>query len=361
MLQFSWCSLRFVLTTFFLAATVMPLHAAQSEQAIPTDKAAKSLLLDVARAGNRIVAVGERGHIVHSDDEGKTWRQAKVPTRALLTAVHFPETATGFAVGHDSTILVSRDQGETWTIQHSSLFANSPPEPSATREPDEEPYPEEDWDSGDAPEEREIMSREGVPLLDVWFGSAQSGIAVGAYGLLMQTADGGKTWVDRSEAIPNPDGWHLNAVAGVPGSGNILFLAGERGTAYRSIDSGKNFIAIETPSDGSFFGLISTRNALYAFGLQGKVYRSSDLGESWNELDSNVTSGLNDACVSREGIVAITGNAGVILTAATDEAPLNGIARVDRQSVLSCVPIAGGLLLVGEGGAKTADASGKSR
>ena len=35
-----------------------------------------SLLLDLAVAGNRLVAVGERGHVMLSDDQGATWRQA---------------------------------------------------------------------------------------------------------------------------------------------------------------------------------------------------------------------------------------------------------------------------------------------
>src|SRR5262245_5090243 len=54
--------------------------------------AATSLLLDLAVAGDRYVAVGERGHVLLSDDHGATWRQAKsVPTRVMLTAVFFAD------------------------------------------------------------------------------------------------------------------------------------------------------------------------------------------------------------------------------------------------------------------------------
>lgn len=44
-------------------------------------------MIDVVHAGKRLVAVGDRGHILYSDDQGNTWTQAKVPTRQLLTAV----------------------------------------------------------------------------------------------------------------------------------------------------------------------------------------------------------------------------------------------------------------------------------
>src|SRR5687768_9473515 len=56
-----------------------------------------SLLLDLAFAGQRLVAVGERGHVMLSDDHGATWRQAKsVPTRVLLTAVFFVDSEYGW-------------------------------------------------------------------------------------------------------------------------------------------------------------------------------------------------------------------------------------------------------------------------
>src|SRR6185369_10757001 len=75
--------------------------------------ASSSLLLDLALAGNRMVAVGERGHVLLSDDQGATWRQAKsVPTRVMLTAVFFVDADYGWAVGHDETILNTVDGGE---------------------------------------------------------------------------------------------------------------------------------------------------------------------------------------------------------------------------------------------------------
>ena len=89
--------------------------------------AAQSLLLDLATAGTRMVAVGERGHVLLSDDHGATWRQAKsVPTRAMLTAVFFADNEYGWAVGHDETILNTVDGGETWTRSHFAPEAQQP-------------------------------------------------------------------------------------------------------------------------------------------------------------------------------------------------------------------------------------------
>src|SRR5512144_624546 len=79
--------------------------------------AARGLLNGLARAGQRIVAVGQRGHVLYSDDAGKTWKQATVPVSSDLVAVSFPDATHGWAVGHDGVILHTDDAGVTWTRQ----------------------------------------------------------------------------------------------------------------------------------------------------------------------------------------------------------------------------------------------------
>ena len=91
-------------------AVMLPVQAAQSADtvySIQSTKAQHGLMLDVAQAGARLVAVGDRGHILYSDDQGQNWTQAKVPTRQLLTAVYFVDATHGWAVGHDAQILMS--------------------------------------------------------------------------------------------------------------------------------------------------------------------------------------------------------------------------------------------------------------
>ena len=75
--------------------------------ALQSPLAAKGLLNGLALAGDRIVAVGQRGHILISDDKGKSWQQAKVPVSSDLVAVHFPTAQAGWAVGHDGVVPVS--------------------------------------------------------------------------------------------------------------------------------------------------------------------------------------------------------------------------------------------------------------
>ncbi|WP_460940053.1 WD40/YVTN/BNR-like repeat-containing protein, partial [Pandoraea terrae] len=76
------------------------------------------MLLDATRAGSRIVAVGEHGVILLSDDDGRTWRQARqVPVSATLSAVTFTDPKHGWVVGQWGVILATGDGGETWEKQ----------------------------------------------------------------------------------------------------------------------------------------------------------------------------------------------------------------------------------------------------
>src|ERR1700682_6601050 len=63
------------------------------------------LLVDAERLGNRIVAVGDRGYIVLSDDGGTSWKRAKSPPAPLLTALDFLDAQAGLAVGHHPALL----------------------------------------------------------------------------------------------------------------------------------------------------------------------------------------------------------------------------------------------------------------
>jgi photosystem II stability/assembly factor-like uncharacterized protein len=299
--------------------------------------ASASLLLDLAFAGNRMVAVGERGHVLLSDDQGATWRQAKlVPTRVMLTAVFFIDADYGWAVGHDETIINTVDGGETWTRSHF------------------------------APEAQQ-------PLLDLWFANRVSGIAVGAYGAYFTTNDGGRNWAGarfapvqpatpaggagQGSADPAadeelPPDYHLNRIVGV---GNRLYIAAEGGQLYRSDDRGANWRVLPSPYEGSFFGLVPIRGeGLLAFGLRGHLFRSADAGENWTELPSHTTAMLTDGVAINDLRVIISGLAGVLLVSGDAGETFRLTQQDDRKGISALLPgPAGSVVVAGEGGVRT--------
>ncbi len=317
--------------SLLLLAATAPVQAAtdgQTRYSIESAKAVSNLLLDIAQAGERLVAAGDRGHILYSDDDGASWTQAKVPTRQLLTAIDFVDDKHGWAVGHDALILATADGGESWTVQY---------------------------------EDRE---RE-APLLDVWFEDTQHGIAVGAYGALLETIDGGQSWEDISERLDNEDGYHLNAIAHIQGSG--LFVVGELGGMFRSSYLGETWERVESPYQGSFFGVVSGSEpgVVVAFGLRGHLFRSVDFGDSWEGIElangngNMLESGLADGNLLRDGRIVVVGHGGAVLTSDDQGRSFKLFNRPDRRSLSGVTSDSqGNLILVGQGGVRIASPSG---
>lgn len=256
------------------APAVPAVPAALTEPALISPKALGASTLAVARAGDRLVAAGERGTVLWSDDGGKTWQQARVPVRAGLTALRFVDARTGWAVGHLGVILKTEDGGKTWMLQLDGLRAARALLAAATD------------DASRRASQRLVEEGADKPWFDLEALDGQRVIAVGAYGLAMATRDGGRTWDPLPLRAVNPRGLHLYGVRAVGGPGGAWVIAGEQGLLLRSSDDGVSFTALASPYKGSFFGLLSTRSgALLAYGLRGSVYRSGDAGASWDKVE----------------------------------------------------------------------------
>lgn len=341
-----------------------------------TELASRSLLTDATRAGDRIVSVGERGHIIYSDDQGQSWAQAAVPVSVTLTAVDFGTADSGWAVGHSGAVLHSSDAGETWQLQldgirAAELVIASKEEQIAELEVQIEQAPEDqkedlEWALDDlyfAMENAQSDMDIGPvnPLLDVWFENDQHGFAVGAYGMVLRTQDGGDTWQDWAPYLDNPTNFHYNSISEVAGGG--LVIVGEAGQIHVSTDGGETWQKRESPYDGSLFGVSGTSrvNEILAFGLRGNTLLSTDLGRTWTMVPNEANATLNSAAVAADGRITLVGNGGAVLMSSNHGETFRSHFREDRAGVMAVVPISGtNLLLVGEGGVKTTDARGRN-
>ena len=306
----------------------------QQRPAMKSALAVSSLLTDIAQVEKRLVVVGERGHILYSTDQGDQWDQAEVPVQVLLTAVSFADPSNGWAVGHEGVILNTADGGKNWQLQ----FAN--------------PYRELTDEQLDQLSEVEYakLPQAGSPLLDIWFKDSKTGFAVGAYGMFYCTDNGGKDWQDCSDRIDNQDGWHLNAFIGQPGQ--PFYIAGERGTLFRSLDQGLTWESLASPYNGSFFGGLVTTNPaeVYLFGLQGKLFYSSDQGDNFSPVTLDTKDSLMAGITLGQKAIFV-GNSGVLAAGDIQHNDFSVRIRDDRKAILSLANLGQGqLLLVGQGG-----------
>lgn len=314
------------IAAILLATAIAAPTSATAEQALLLPRASESLLLDVKLAGQRLVAAGERGHVLLSDDHGVGWRQVKVPTTRMLTALWFVDERRGWAVGHDGVILATTDAGSSWTLQRDGTAGQG----------------------GDPPQDPLYAS----PLLAVWFADPAHGIAVGAYGLYLETRDGGRTWQTPDQPPDNPDQLHFYAIASP--DGQRLLLAGESGILYRSRDRGQSWESLPPAEAGTLFGLVAepASNRVTAFGLEGNVLVSTDFGDSWTALDSAVAVVLAGGARRADGRVLIAGSVGTLLEVDPRSAAVSSrdTGTVTGNFARPIEAADGGIVLVGQGG-----------
>lgn len=272
-------------------------------------------LLDVTRADGRLVAVGERGFTMISDDSGKSWQAVGTPVVRTLTGVAFSGGKTGVAVGHGGSLVRTEDGGNTWIE---------------------------------------------VPLEDA-FGESLLGVAAlgdgkfaayGAFGMYFDSVDGGKSWAKRtilSEEFEN----HISQVLRV---GDALWLVGEYGTLARCEAECTAYVEMPSPYTGSFFGIVAARDdALVLFGMRGSIYRSADAGATWTKVETGTTATFNGGEVLADGRIVLVGNAGLVATSSDNGQTFKVEWSPAGKGFSAIAEADAGLVVVGEGGAGMLD------
>jgi photosystem II stability/assembly factor-like uncharacterized protein len=337
-----------------LALAILPLLAGAEEPsgaerpaaAVIAPLASRSLLLDVKTlADGRLVAVGERGDILVSADDGVSWKQSPAPARATLTAVYFADALRGWAVGHDEVILRTVDGGANWFLAHF------------------------------APEREQ-------PLLAVWFDADGHGLAVGAYSTVYSSDDAGASWriapfvpeplpgTGRGGASkpaargaanePKPEDMradastvqpHLTAIAA--DAHGRLYVTAEAGHIYRSDDHGARWFELPSPYQGSFFGVLPLNDdQVLAFGLRGHLFRSDDAGRHWQQVATGTDALLAGAARLPDGTIVIVGLAGVMLVSQDGGHSFRVHLEADRTGFDAVAGVPRGLVVCGEAGVR---------
>ena len=329
------------------AAGAAPSGDAIDRPAVAVRAPERSVLLGAAQAGTRIVAVGERGLVVLSEDVGKTWIQAGTSTSVTLTTVRFADAAHGWAVGHGGVVLATENGGKTWVRRlDGRRIAQIALDAART--------------SGDARalQDAERLQADGPdkPLLDLLLIDAQHLLAVGAYGIALGSEDGGQTWSSWMARLPNPKGLHIYAARL---RGKTLVLAGEQGLVMQSNDAGLSFRRIETPYKGSFFTAeLPSDQSIVLAGLRGTVLRSLDGGANWAALPTPMPVSITGSALASDGRLLAVNQAGFLMALQGDSLrpinavplpPLNGLLVQPAGAVLT-LTVQGAIALSTESG-----------
>lgn len=239
----------------------------------------------LANSGSALLAAGERGLIARSEDAGLNWTVGRLSTSRNLTTVVGDNQGTAVAAGHGGALFRSTDQGLNWAAVSEAEIERV--------NPDREP----------------IL----CGLID-----HQGAISLGgAFGLLIESGDGGMTW-HRSEPMAADFDRHVYGVF-ASADGKDRWLVGESGTlAWRA--RGKTWNLLESPYPGSFFGgLITPGDATLVFGMRGAIYRRAQGENLWRQcpcpqpiawMAGRVLAGRRIVLVGDQGWIAVSDDDG---------------------------------------------------
>lgn len=327
--------------------------------AVESHLASKSLIYSLYRYDNRVFASGHRGHILYSDNNGDSWAQAKVPVRSAILDIHFVNDRLGWAVGHGGIILHSNDGGESWLKQYDGHRLGNEGLPFyqklIAQNPDNEIYK-------NLIGEMEYALQQGAdkPFFNIFFVNEEQGYAAGAYGILLRTLDGGKSWSLAMHTVENDNFYHL--FDSVPMQNQQRLIAGEAGLIFAAIAGtvDENSKLIEgsvkllenSPYEGSFFTCVAADNGnVIIAGLRGQTFVSPDFGVSWSAVTKPTTGSINDSSKLTDGRIVLVTMTGDVLIS-NDNGLTFANAGVARMGPLFAVAEAGAgaILLGGPGG-----------
>lgn len=227
-----------------VAVSVVSVQAATTSEAGKASRPWESYYGVAIASGGRAVIVGDKGVVITSNDQGKSWTRRQLNNSRkfydLYSVAFTADGAHGWIVGDGGSIFQSDDRGSTWTLK---------------------------------------PSKQSAALLKVAAIDAQKACAVGEHGTILCTSDGGTTWnLQKFEDFVFFDVAFTDS--------NNGWAVGEFATAVRTVDGGKTWTvqtgAQRTISADPYFAIAfdNASNGL-VLGLSGTNMVTVDGGKTW--------------------------------------------------------------------------------
>ena len=206
-------------------------------------------------------------------------------------------------------------------------------------------------DGGRTWETQRASSKSCQPLFDIQFVNRNVGYASGNFELLLKTADGGKTWKDLSLNVDEMfDAGLLNLYFSDEHTG---YVVGEFGGIAKTLDGGITWKWIDQGGyDGTFFGIITlSPDIILVHGISGTILRSDDGGQTWETLPRITRQRLFRSAWDGKTLVII-GSTGAILVSKDQGKTFSRLSHDHNTTSFAgvCVNPSGGFFCVGERG-----------
>jgi len=239
-----------LIQVLFLAGILSPARVL-AQDTIPARDLRQNLFSVCFKNANEGWTVGDLGRIFHTTDGGQSWRIHSAGTKRPFVAISCVRDRLWVA-GQGGQIAHSPDGGLTWQMQSSGTTRN---------------------------------------LLDIEFVSPLRGLAVGDFGTLLRTEDGGLSWTK----VPLPENIELPPdIAEVVQPGDVIlytiafadpehvWIAGEFGVILFSSDGGSTWQQQKSGVETTLFGVAALdKERAWIVGMEALMLATEDGGATW--------------------------------------------------------------------------------
>lgn len=268
-------------------------------------------ITDLAKSSQGILAAGELGHILLSNNHGQQWKVANIDKKrhALITKMAFKDENVGLAIGHEGWILMTLDGGLNW-------------------------------------QEVQFDITNSDPLLDVKWLDSGHWLVIGAFGKMLTSQDG-LTW----KTVPAPEGtdWHLNAIIPSVDNDGRMLLIGEAGTVFTSKDLGQQWQKIAEFYTGSFYGGLHLGGREWLiYGMRGNIFKTLDDGLSWHKIPQHIPVSIFSHIQLSDGQILLGAQGGFTLQSVDKGKSFKLLPRTIKPATITDITVMkNGVLLLG--------------
>jgi len=262
---------------------------------VPLNGATASRLYFTSPTTGFALTAGDGGRIFRTTDGANSWTLvASAP--APLSDLTFVTPTTAYAVGADSTLLVSTDAGASWTARALALAAGTTPLAlthiscsdamhcliaTAAGPPADTNVLVRTTDGGLT---GSLVSPSGQNLLAVSFSTPSDAVAVGQNGATVLSRNGGASF---PTLISDSLGGLYSRWIRVGQSPFDAYALGDSSQIAATTDGGESWSLLRVPSSAALSDVdFPTTETGYAVNAAGTVFRTVDAGLSWSIASS---------------------------------------------------------------------------
>jgi photosystem II stability/assembly factor-like uncharacterized protein len=227
------------------------------------------MLQAAAHHGPDIVVVSSVGAVIHSGDHGATWQRSELAGRPALIDVTACPGGDFFALDSRRQVWHRISGSSEWT---SSAIDTPENTLSIHCAPNGRLWVSASFgtlywaEEGDTSQWNEFSLYEDMQFTAVRFVDERNGFAVGEFGMVMATTDGGDTWEQRP---PIPNEFYPMGVDFL--DENTGWAGGLDGVIWHTTDGGESWQRQESVTTAPIYGIHANGHGVYAVGGSAKL------------------------------------------------------------------------------------------